>query len=403
MTDSSAGELIRQALAASGWRGRRVLVIVPDLTRSAPVPLVFNAIFDAIGAEVACLDVLIALGTHQPLSFERFCQRVGIAPGDYRRYEPKVAWFNHAWDDPAGLRHIGTIPADEVRRLSEGIFGEALPVEVSARIFDYDHVMVIGPVFPHEVVGFSGGNKYFFPGVAGESLIHMFHWLGALITNPVINGTIHTPVRAVIDRAAAFLTVPRTYFHLVVHHGELHGLYVGDAQEAWEQAARHSARVNIRYVPQRYRRVLGVAPEKYEDLWTAGKVVYKSEPIVEDGGEVVIYAPHITEVSVTHGADLLAVGYHTRDYFTAQAERFAHVPGAIRAHSTHVRGIGTFVNGVEKPRIQVTLATRIPPETCARINLGYLDPARVDVEAARTDADTLVIPDAGEVLYRVAT
>lgn len=402
MNDADAAALIQDALAREDWRGRRVLVIVPDLTRSAPVPLVFNTIFDTIGESVARLDVLIALGTHQPLSFERFCLRVGIDPAAWRRYQAKVAWFNHVWDDPAGLRHIGTIPAAEVGRLSGGMFHEDLPVQLNARVFDYDHVMVVGPVFPHEVVGFSGGNKYFFPGVAGDGLIHMFHWLGALITNPVINGTIDTPVRAVINRAAEFISVPRTYFHLVVQHGDLHGIFIGDGLEAWEQAARLSAQVNIRYVPRKYRRVLGVAPAKYEDVWTAGKVVYKAEPIVEDGGEVVIFAPHITQVSVTHGADIEAVGYHTRDYFTAQPQRFAHVPGAIRAHSTHVRGIGTYENGVEKPRIQVTLATQIPPETCARINLGYLDPNTVRLEDWQTRDDSLLIPDAGEVLYRVS-
>jgi nickel-dependent lactate racemase len=395
LTDAEAEARVRAALGTRDWRGQKVLLVIPDLTRGAPVPLFYRILCDLLDKP----DTLVALGTHQPLSIERFCQRVGLDEDEFQRRG--TVYFNHEWDNPKALRHIGTIPAEDVQRLTAGLCSESVPVRVNARLFNYDHVMVLGPVFPHEVAGFSGGNKYFFPGVAGEELIHMFHWLGALLTNPEIIGRMRTPVRSILDRAAEFLPMPRTYLHLVVHHGQLHGLFIGDAIEAWERAARMSAQLNIRYVPRPYRRVLGIASKKYDDVWTAGKVVYKSEPVVADGGEVIVYAPHITQVSVTHGTQLEAVGYHVRDYFTAQPERFAHVPGAIRAHSTHVRGIGTYLDGVEHPRIAVTLATGIPEATCRRINLGYCDPATLDPQTWANQEDMLLIPDAGEVLYRV--
>jgi hypothetical protein len=131
--------------------------------------------------------------------------------------------------------------------------------------------------------------------------------------------------------------------------------------------------------------------------------MYKLEPAIADGGEVVIYAPHISEVSYVHGHYLDQIGYHVRDYFTAQWDRFEHIPWGILAHSTHLRGEGTFVDGVEEPRIRVTLATAIPRERCEAIGLGYLDPSGVDVEswADREDEGVLLVRRAGEQLYRV--
>ena len=80
--------------------------------------------------------------------------------------------------------------------------------EINRRLFDYDQVIIVGPVFPHEVVGFSGGNKYLFPGVSGPEVLNFFHWLGAVVTNPMIIGNKWTPVRKVVDRAAAMVSVP---------------------------------------------------------------------------------------------------------------------------------------------------------------------------------------------------
>jgi len=143
----------------------------------------------------------------------------------------------------------------------------------------------------------------------------------------------------------------------------------------------------------------------YDDLWTAAKGMYKLEPAVADGGEVVIYAPHITEVSYTHGHLIDEIGYHCREYFLGQWDRFGAYPGGVLAHSTHVKGLGTYdpQRGIEVPRIRVTLATGIGPERCARINLGYLDPATVRLEDWQNleDEGILLVPRAGEMLYRV--
>ena len=166
---------------------------------------------------------------------------------------------------------------------------------------------------------------------------------------------------------------------------------------------RVSAELHVEWVDAPYRTVLSCAPEMYRDLWVGGKCMYKLEPVVADGGELIIYAPHITEVSRTHGAVLEEIGYHVRDYFTAQWDRFKHHPWGVLAHSTHVRGAGTYQDGVERPRVEVVLATGLSEETCRRIGLGYLDPANIDVAdyQGREDEGVLCVPRAGERLYRL--
>jgi len=141
----------------------------------------------------------------------------------------------------------------------------------------------------------------------------------------------------------------------------------------------------------------------YDDLWTAGKVMYKLENVVEKGGELIIYAPHINEVSYTHGRILDKVGYHVRDYFLAQKDKFSWIPGGIKAHSTHVKGIGTYENGIEKPRINVVIATEIPAERCRKINLGYKDYKSIDISnwEDKENEGILLVHNAGEILYRL--
>jgi len=141
----------------------------------------------------------------------------------------------------------------------------------------------------------------------------------------------------------------------------------------------------------------------YDELWTAAKAMYKLEPAVAIGGEVVIYAPHLEVVSHVHGRYIYEIGYHTLPYFLRDWDRFRHIPLGVLAHSTHVRGSGVLENGTEKPNVRVTLASRVPPEDCARLNLGYLDPAAVDPSEwqDREDEGVLYVPRAGEILYRM--
>ncbi|HEX2173072.1 MAG TPA: lactate racemase domain-containing protein, partial [Dehalococcoidia bacterium] len=290
------------------------------------------------------------------------------------------------------------------QELSGGYLTEDLEVKVNREIFAYDLLIVVGPTFPHEVVGFSGGAKYLFPGIAGADIINFTHWLGALVTSMDTIGQKDTPVRRVIHRAAEFVRTPIVCLALVMEGATLHGMYIGPHEEAWSAAADLSAQLNVVRMPQAFHRVLSMPSEIYDDLWTAAKAMYKTEPVVADGGEVIIYAPQVTEISYTHGRLIDEIGYHVRDYFVKQRDRFEHVPGGILAHSTHVKGTGTYdsASGVETPRIQVTLATGIPEERCRRVNLGYADHRTIDPRewAGREAEGVLLVPHAGEMLYR---
>jgi len=420
LSEREIHNLTAEALARANLDGKRVLVIIPDHTRTAPIPLFFRLFHELLGRRVAALDYLVALGTHQPMSEETLNKLVGVTAAERAEKYRDVRIFNHHWDLPDTFTTIGTIPAAEIEEITGGLMRQDVPVTLNKLIFDYDQLIICGPTFPHEVVGFSGGNKYFFPGIGGPEVINFTHWLGAVITSMKVIGTKHTPVRQVIDRAASFIDRPKLCFSLVVApdanshmanpqsairnpQSELAGLFIGTPEEAYEHAADLSAKLHIVYVDKPFQRVLSVMPEMYDDLWTAAKGMYKLEPAIADGGEVIIYAPHITEVSYTHGHIIDQIGYHVRDYFLQQWDRFKQYPWGVLAHSTHLRGIGTFEDGVERARIRVTLATGIPEERCGRINLGYMDPASIDPEewANREDEGILLVRKAGEMLYRV--
>jgi len=403
ISESEAQKLIRESFTDRNVQGKKVLCIIPDHTRTAPIDLMFRLVYAELAEKAALLDFIVALGTHPPMSDAAINQRVGITQKERTSLYPKARFFNHHWQDPEQLRVAGTFSAEEVAELSGGRIKKAVDVTINKMVYDYDLLLIIGPTFPHEVVGFSGGNKYLFPGIAGQEIIDMFHWLGALITNPMIIAHKYTPVRAVVDRAAAFLPVERMCMSLVVKGSALAGLYLGTPEDAWEAASDLSDKLHIVYTDRSYHTVLSRAPEMYDELWTGGKCMYKLEPVVADGGDLIIYAPHIRQVSESHGEIIEQIGYHVRDYFTKQADKFVDIPGGVMAHSTHVKGIGTFENGVEAPRVNVILATGIPEETCRKINLGYRDPASINIEAFsnREDAGILYVPKAGEMLYRL--
>lgn len=398
-----ASEAVGEFFARNDYRGKRVLVIIPDNTRSGPIGEIFKLLFEHLKPQAKAIDCLVALGTHQPLSERQICKRLAMPISERKGKYASVQFFNHEWNKPETFASIGKITADEIAEISGGLFREEVDVRLNKLIFDYDTFLILGPVFPHEVVGFSGGHKYLFPGIAGDEIINFFHWLGAIITNPVINGSKWTPTRKVVEKAASLVDIPHAFVAVVAVEGKLKGLFLGDCLEAWEKAADLSNEVHIIYKDRPYKTILGLCPPMYDDIWTAGKVMYKLEPIVADGGTLIIYAPHISEVSYTHGKVLDQIGYHVRDYFLQQMDRFKGIPLSSMAHSTHVRGCGTFENGVEKPRVNVILATGIPQERCGKINLGYMNPAEIKIAdyENRENEGVLVVPHAGEILHRL--
>ena len=388
------------------FNSQRVLVLIPDHTRSLPLPFLFRVLVDVLHG-IKQLDFMVALGTHPPLEEESLNKLVGITAEERVTIFKHVGLLNHAWDTPSALISLGVIEQDEIKQIAGDNWHSSLPNEVDIRInkaaLEYDHVVILGPTFPHEVVGFSGGAKYLFPGISGADMINATHWLGALAGVVGTIGIKETPVRAMIHAAASRLKTQLTLIALVVEGKGLSGLFVGDHLSAWNEAADLSAERHIQWCEKPFQKVLSCAPPMYDELWTGAKAMYKLEPAVAIGGEVIIYAPHLDVVSHVHGKYIYEVGYHILPYFLNDWERFKNIPLGVLAHSTHLRGSGIIENGIEKPNVKVTLASKISAEDCAQLNLGYLDPAKVNVDEwkDREDEGILYVPKAGEILYRL--
>lgn len=403
LSDAEIAAVMREGLSQVDLVGRRVLIIIPDGTRSGPIPLFFRLFHEQLRDQVAALDYLLALGTHMLMTEEMICRRVGVTGEELHGKYADVRVFNHHWEKPETFHTFGVVTREEIEEISGGLMSEPVTVQFNRMLLDYDVIIVCGPVFPHEAAGFSGGNKYFIPGISGMDIINTIHWLGALVTCYKIIGVKHTPVRALMDRAAAMIDRPKLCLAYVERQGGAAGVYFGTPEEAWAPAADLSEQLHIQYLDRTYRQIISVMPEMYDDIWTASKGMYKVEHVVEDGGEIILYAPHITQFSYTHGQYMEKIGFHVRDYILAHWDQYAQYPGCAIGHSTIMKGIGVYEDGVEKPRVRVTLATGISRERCERANLGYRDPASLDLDALkrREDDGIMVVPKAGETLFRL--
>lgn len=401
LTEQDVRELCAEAFGSMALTGKRVLVIIPDYTRSGPVDMMFRVIYEQLAPRVKLLDFLIALGTHPPMTDDQIYTLLKITADDHRTVYGKARFFNHNATDPSQLRLAGSFSEDEIAEISNGLMRRRVDVTINKQVYDYDRLILVGATFPHEAMGYSGGHKYLYPGIAGEEIIDTFHWIGALITIPVFIGTADTPMRRLVERAAMFIPVERTCLNMVVKGNDLAGLYVGPPEETFPEAAKLSEKLHIIYKKKPYRRVLSCAPPMYDEMWTAGKCAYKLDSVVEDGGELIIYAPGVNHLSITYGKAIEEIGYHCRDYFLGQWDRFGGMQGGILAHSCNVRGLGTYKDGVETLRTNVVFATGMSEEYCRKINVGYREPATIDVDEFRDreDEGILYVPKAGEMLY----
>jgi nickel-dependent lactate racemase len=389
------------------FASQKILVLIPDHTRSLPLPFLFRALVDIL-YDARQLDFMVALGTHPPLTDDHLHQLVGITDSERTTRYTKIGLLNHTWNDPNALSQLYTFEQDEIRQIAgerwHSSLPDSVPVCINKKALAYDHILILGPTFPHEVVGFSGGAKYLFPGISGPDMINATHWLGALSGVVGTIGIKDTPTRTMIHTAAEKVSTPITLVALTVEGHELSGIFIGDLFTAWNAAADLSSQRHIHWCQKPFRRALSCAPVMYDELWTAAKAMYKIEPAVQIGGEVVIYAPHLSEVSQVHGKYIYQAGYHILPYFLANWERYKGIPLGVLAHSTHLCGSGILENGIEKANVKVTLASKISPEDCEKLNLNYLDPSTINItEWENREAEgVLYVPKAGEILYRVA-
>jgi len=385
-------------------RGERVLAIIPDKTRDDNTHQLFpiaNQFLTNRG--VASFDALIAQGTHPPMSEAQKHSKIGDT--DFRG-----SLFDHRWDEPDELITLGELSAAKVSELTGGLIEQAVPVSINKLLAPgiYNTVLVFGATVPHEVAGFAGGAKYFFPGVAGPELTHTTHWLGALAGIENIIGQVETPTRHLIEAAADLIPARIISLKSVVsrHDGDLvtYALFTGDIREAFRRAAEVSRRVHIRYTGRKYQKVIALLDPHYDELWVGGKASYKLGAIIEEGGELIIYAPHLTKLSETHGTLIEKYGYapleSVRDMLGVSQELRENL--CIAAHLAHVAYAGRLDDrGTVVPRYRITMASGLDERTCRRVNLGYTDFRLFDLEGIASDPDTLIVSDAGRDLYQV--
>jgi nickel-dependent lactate racemase len=396
--------IIQQALDVI-QPGERVLAIIPDKTRDDNTHLLFPVANEFLNKRgVASFDALVAQGTHPPMSQSQKLSKIGLA-----NFSGQI--FDHRWDEADELINLGDLSAEAVHDLTGGLIDQAVPVSINKLLAPgiYDTVLVFGATVPHEVAGFAGGAKYFFPGVAGPELTHTTHWLGALAGIENIIARVDTPTRRLIEAAAELIPARIISLNTVVSReldGELitYALFAGEIREAFRRAAEVSRQVHIRCTGRKYKKVIALLDPHYDELWVGGKASYKLGAIVEEGGELIIYAPQLTKISETHGALIEKYGYAplevVRDMLGVSQELRENL--CIAAHLAHVAYAGRLDDqGKVVPRYKITMASGLDEETCRRVNLGYLDHRSFNYEALRSDVDTLIVENAGRDLYQI--
>jgi nickel-dependent lactate racemase len=401
---TTLARIVEQALEVVA-AGERVLAIVPDKTRDDNTDLLFPVATRILTErDVKSFDVLVAQGTHPPMTQDQKLSKLGLN-------EFSGSLFDHRWDIPDELITLGELSGDRVDQLTGGLIREPVSVSLNKLLAPgvYDRVLVFGATVPHEVAGFAGGAKYFFPGVAGPELTHTTHWLGALAGIENIIGQVETPTRHMIEAAADFVPAKIISLNTVVSRNDegrliTYGLFAGEVREAFRRAAEVSRRVHIRYTGRKYQRVVALLDSHYDEMWVGGKASYKLGAVIEDGGELIIYAPQLTRLSETHGALIEKYGYapleSVRDMLGVSQELRENL--CIAAHLAHVSYAGRQdENGQIVPRYRITMASGLDEATCKRVNLGYLDYRSFDPDSLRDDAETLIVENAGRDLYKV--
>jgi len=409
LTPEDFQAIITEALSGVA-PGSRVLAIISDKTRDDNTAQLFPIAAGILAKRgIAKLDALVAQGTHSAMTVAEKLAKVGAR--DMASVPNLENIFDHRWDVPDELVTIGELSAEKVLEVTGGLFDQAIPLKINKLLAPglYDVILIFGATVPHEVAGFAGGAKYFFPGVAGPELTHATHWLAALATIEKIIGRVETPTRHLIEAAADHIAAEIISFTSVISRDDdddrlrTYALFGGDHRLALRRAAAISGRVHIKYTGRKYKRVVALLDPHYEELWLGGKASYRLGAVIEEGGELVIYAPHLYCISDTHGESIERFGGYAplekvKELVAASGELQANL--CVAAHLAHVAYAGrTDETGDIVLRYRITLASAVDEETCRRVNLGYLDPGQFSLSDYEGDPDTLIVERAGRDLY----
>ncbi len=314
IADTESGltsEEIREALLDSlkGRTLKKVLIIPPDFTRyHSNAGYITNVYYHTLKERGSQVDILPALGTHEPVSREQ----AGLMFGDI----PYEALIPHDWR--GDVVRIGEVPADYMREITEGLWDAPVSVEINRRVMDesYDLIISVGQVVPHEVIGMSNHAKNLFVGVGGSEMINQSHMVGAVYGMERLMGKDHSPVRKMLDYGMEhFLKNRPILFVLTVTtapQGNIHthGLFIGEGRDCLTEAVRLSQEKNIDFVSKGLKKcVVYLDPKEFQSTWLGNKAVYRTRMAMADGGELIILAPGVTKFGEDPQVDRLLRKY----------------------------------------------------------------------------------------------
>ncbi|MBN2352632.1 MAG: DUF2088 domain-containing protein [Spirochaetales bacterium] len=401
LTRKDMMDLTRRAASESLSRlcldPRKVLLLPPDITRAhSGAGWITRKLYEFFSPH-ADVHLIPALGQHVPHTREQNRMMLGPIP------EEKI----HIHDWRIGCKRIGEIPAPFVKKVTRGRADISIPISINRMVMDeqWDIIIHIGHIVPHEVLGFSSHNKNYFIGLGGKETICASHLIAAYCGIENILGTLVTPLRECFDKAEHDYLghLPDVYILLVTSHdvngGLIHtGFYVGSDRETYLLGAKESQKQNIFLVEKPLRKVLTVMQaDEFRSTWVANKAVYRTRMAMETAGELLIIAPGLRRFGEQHDVDDLIrkYGYAGRDRILALLE----TKSDLRDFS---HGAAHLINGSSDGRFLIRYAPGyLRREEIESVHYGYMDLAeamkRYPVDAMKSGMNTM--PDGEEVYF----
>ena len=350
-TNEEIAGFLREALA--DWEARRgavrkALVIPPDFTRyHSNAGFITQAFYRMLTEKGATVDVLPALGTHVPVSASQWKTMFGDIP-----YEKMIV---HNWR--TDVVKLGEVPAEEVKRISEGLWTDPVDIEVNRRLMDetYDLIVSPGQVVPHEVIGMANHAKNIFVGTGGSDMINKSHMIGAVCGMEKAMGRDHTPVRQLFDYAFEHTMAQRPILWVLTVNtapgGTIasHGVFIGEGRSCLTEAVKLAQKWNVDYVEHGIKKcVVYLDPSEFTSTWLGNKAVYRTRMAMADGGELVILAPGVHQFGEDKTVDGLIRKYgyrgrlHTLEVFKRPDAEDLRANMGAAAHLIHGSSDGRF-------------------------------------------------------------
>ena len=349
------------------WKS--VLLLPPDITRfhsgAGKITAFFYRELTARGVQVM---VLPALGTHEPMSRAQQLRMFGDGI-------PEDVYLVH--DFRKAITEIGTVPADVMEKISNGLFTEEVRVSVNRELVSgkYDAILSIWQVSSHEIAGMAGYTKNILVGCGGGEMINVSHFLGVFYGLEKLLGVDHNPVRDLFDYVQTTMLdklIPLTFIQTVmVQVGEedtYRGVYISRDRQAFEAAVALCQQVNFNYVEKPIRKcVVWMDPENYHSTWVTNKAIYRTQLAVEQGGEIIIISPGVR----MFGENDLADGI-IRKYGYLPRETVLEMRKTDETLSKNLSMAGHLIHGVPDG-IRVTYCTDLlSREEIEHANFAYM-------------------------------